>query len=93
MKYLRSEEEKKVLVIAPHPDDEILGAGGTIAKRVNAGYKVYVCIVTKGYPPLFDEAEIEKGRQEACKAHRLLGVSETFFLDFPAVRLEEILNP
>ena len=34
-----------VLVIAPHPDDEILGVGGTIAKRANDGDNVYVCVV------------------------------------------------
>ena len=38
----------KVLVIAPHPDDEILGCGGTMLKRAKAGDDVYVCIVTKG---------------------------------------------
>ena len=50
----------KVLVIAPHPDDEIIGVGGTIAKRVKSGDSVYVCIVTKGIPPLFDSKFIEQ---------------------------------
>ena len=45
----------KVLVIAPHPDDEILGVGGTMAKRSAKGDEVYVCVVTKGCPPLFNE--------------------------------------
>ena len=33
---------KKILVIAPHPDDEILGAGGMIIKNINKGNDVYV---------------------------------------------------
>ena len=54
----------KVLIIAPHPDDEIIGVGGTIAKRVKDGHEVYVCVVTKGTEPLFDEKFIEQGRKE-----------------------------
>jgi len=32
----------RVLVIAPHPDDEILGCGGTMARRIAEGHEVYV---------------------------------------------------
>ena len=42
-----------VLVIAPHADDEIIGVGGTIAKRIAEGNDVFVCIVTRGTEPLF----------------------------------------
>jgi LmbE family N-acetylglucosaminyl deacetylase len=80
----------KVLVIAPHPDDEIIGVGGTIAKRTLAGDEVYVCIVTKGCLPLFEENFIEQGRSECRQADKLLGVKETIFLDFPAVMLETV---
>ena len=80
----------KVLVIAPHPDDEIIGTGGTIAKRSAAGDEVFVCIVTKGYPPIFDEDFISQGRRECLEADKLLGVRETVFLDFPAVLLETV---
>lgn len=80
----------KVLVIAPHPDDEIIGVGGTIAKRVKEGNEVYVCIVTKGVSPLFDEQFIEQGRKECRQADKRLGVKETIFLDFPAVMLETV---
>ena len=54
----------RVLVIAPHPDDEIIGVGGTIAKRVNNGDEVYVCVVTKGQEPMFKKEFIEQGRTE-----------------------------
>lgn len=80
----------RVLVIAPHPDDEIIGVGGTIAKRTRAGDEVYVCIVTKGQQPLFDPAFIEQGRKECREADSKLGVKETIFLDFPAVMLETV---
>ena len=79
-----------VLVIAPHPDDEILGVGGTIGKRAMNGDSVFVCVVTKAGEPLFREELVEQGRKECREADRFLGVKETFFLDFPAVRLEEV---
>ena len=85
-----SGEYMKILVIAPHPDDEILGVGGTIAKYVAEGHDVYVCVVTKGSLPLFDLESVKKVREECIKADRLLGVSKTFLLDFPAAMLENV---
>lgn len=79
-----------VLIIAPHPDDEILGVGGTIAKRAMNGDNVYVCVVTKAGEPLFRRELVEQGRKECREADCYLGVKETFFLDLPAVRLEEV---
>ena len=79
-----------VLVIAPHPDDEILGLGGTIAKRVKDGHDVYVCVVTKGCEPLFPIESVNKVRYECKMADLSLGVKETIFLDFPAAMLETV---
>lgn len=78
-----------IMVFAPHPDDEVLGVGGTIAKRVSEGHNVYVVIATKGYPPTFDEELVEAGRCEAERAHKYLGVKQTIFLDFPALSLDK----
>lgn len=80
----------RVLVIAPHPDDEVLGVGGTILKRARAGDEVYVCIVTKALDTMFPKELIEQGRQECRKADAILGVKETIFLDYPAVMLETV---
>jgi len=80
----------KVLVIAPHPDDEVIGAGGMIANRAEEGHEVYVCVVTKAFPPLFSEEIVEQARNECREADRSLGVKETSFLDFPAVMLETV---
>ncbi len=79
----------KILVIAPHADDEILGVGGTIAKYVDEGHKVYICIVTCGHPSMFSEDGLKKVRKEALSAHEFLEIKDTFFLDFPAVMLSE----
>ena len=79
-----------ILVVAPHPDDEVLGCGGTIAKYADNGDDVYVAIVTKGRGPLFKDEQVETVRNECLKADRFLGVKETIFMDFPASMIENV---
>lgn len=76
-----------VLIIAPHPDDEVLGCGGVIARWVQAGHRVTVAIATKGWAPLFPEAQVQQVRDEARAASARLGVQELLFLDLPVTRL------
>ena len=80
----------KVLVIAPHPDDEVLGCGGVIAKHLDEGNEVYVGIVTKECEPLFGEEMDVENKKCALNAHKVLGVTDTFFLDMPAAMLESV---
>jgi LmbE family N-acetylglucosaminyl deacetylase len=77
-----------VLIIAPHPDDEILGCGGIIKKLTSKGDKVSILVVTRGKKELYSDAKIDNVRQEAKNAHKILGVYETHFLDFPAPDLD-----
>ena len=83
--------KRNVLIVAPHADDEVLGCGGIISKYSANGDEVYVVVVTNaniGAPDLFSVDAIKKVRDEAVRAHGLLKVTRTFFLDFPAPRLE-----
>lgn len=82
---------KRILVFAPHPDDEILGVGGTIARNIKDGDDVYVCVVTKGCPPLFkNEEKNQLNQDDAKRCHEFLGIKKSFFLDFPAADLESV---
>jgi len=80
----------RILVIAPHNDDELLGVGGTIIKHINNGDKVYVCIATHGTPPLFNPEGTKRNHQETLDCHSHLGIEKTFFLDFPAVLIDKV---
>lgn len=73
----------RVLVFAPHNDDEVLGVGGTIAKYASQGHEVYVCEVTSG-------KNIDRLKNEALEAHSILGVKDTIFLNLPTVGLADI---
>ena len=79
-----------VLVIAPHPDDEVLGCGGTICRHVADGERVTVLVATRGTPELYTDEAVARTRAEAEKAHALLGVAETRFLEFPAPALDTV---
>jgi LmbE family N-acetylglucosaminyl deacetylase len=82
----------RTLIIAPHPDDEVLGAGGTMAKLSESGQEVFVAVVTTGKPPAYSAEYVARVRAEAKSAHDLLGVNETFWLDQPAAELPDVRN-
>ena len=84
---------RRMLVIAPHPDDEILGTGGTIAGFARAGGEVTVLTVAAHMPPLYSKQVHLTTVSEARKAHSLTGVRESVFFDNPAAQLGEIPAP
>lgn len=81
---------KNILVIAPHPDDEILGCGGTMLKSIREGNNVYVCVVTHAEPPIYPKDASLPIQATARACHQWMGVKKTIFLDFPTVMLETI---
>ena len=80
---------KNMVVIAPHPDDETLGAGGTIAKFSENGTKVSVLIVSGHLPPLYTKKDFELTSMEAKKALTILGVNRWKFLKIPATKVHK----
>ena len=73
--------KKRIIVFAPHPDDEILGCGGTIAKRASQGYEVIVCVAT-------NSKDYKKRRNEEINSCKLLGVKEIVFLNLKDLYLD-----
>ena len=80
----------RVLVIAAHPDDETIGAGGTIARHVAHGDEVYWCIVTQGYSPPWSEETLAAAQRQVYDVQRVLGIQEVFFCGFPTVKLNTV---
>ena len=84
----------RVLVLAAHPDDEVLGMGGTIALHAARGDEVRIVCVTDGsstqYPG--DTALRERKSEEAKRAAAELGVEDYVHLDFPDMRLDTLAH-
>lgn len=79
---------KNILVVAAHPDDEVLGCGGVMARHSHFGDRVHVIVVTRGMSEVFSSASVDRVRRELSEAHRVLGVHSVKFLDFPAPALD-----
>lgn len=82
----------KLLVIAPHADDETLGVGGTIARMSSEGHHVIVAILTghgKTKNPVGPKSLWDTVRKEALLAHKIIGVKKTIFRELPAVLLPD----
>ena len=81
---------KKILVVAPHPDDETLGVGGTIAKLASEGNEVHVLIISGHLPPLYNREEYEITVNEARQALDILGVFNSKFLEIPTTMISDV---
>ena len=87
----------RVLVVAAHPDDEVLGCGGTIARHADAGDQVQVLIVAEGATSRQEQRdrlqandELSALAQAAQKAGSILGAAGVEILDLPDNRLESL---
>lgn len=83
---------KRVLVVAPHPDDETLGAGGTIRRLADEGHEVTVAVMTgrgSNPHPLFNDEGFIGIRAEFDTAMAVLGVGRTLFANLQTTLLTE----
>lgn len=85
------------LIIAAHPDDEILGCGGTIAKLARAGEEVHIAILAEGLTSRDDTRdrslhadELDTLGQVAKRAGALLGAASVELLAYPDNRMDSV---
>ena len=90
-------EWNRVLVVAAHPDDEVLGCGGTIARHADLGHEVQVLIVAEGATSrqlqrdrLSAGDELSALAQSAKAAGSILGAAGVELLDLPDNRLDSL---
>ena len=79
-----------VLVVAAHPDDELLGAGGTVASHAANGDYVKLAVMCEGSSLRYNQEWDAEVRKQACEAARILGVTDLMMGDLPDQRLETI---
>jgi len=89
--------KNKILIIAAHPDDEILGCGGSVVRLIQQGWEAYTLILGEGITSRdkerkkdLREKEIKKLREQALRANQILGVKEVFFCNFPDNRFDSV---
>ena len=81
----------KTLVVAPHPDDEVLGVGGTLLRRKADGAKIAWLIVTSiSTQAGWSEAQVKQRANEIERITELFGFDEVFALNFPTMQLDRV---
>jgi len=80
----------RVLIIGAHPDDGVLGLGGTIVRQAKEGKESFMCIVTSAYTPDWSAKYVRNQKKEVEKSNKILGIEETRYLNFPAAKLDTI---
>lgn len=89
-------KKRSILVVAAHPDDEVLGCGGTIARLTGEGQNVYVAILGEGITSRYDKREqadqkiIKELQDRSRQVSKLLGVKELYLHDLPDNRFDTV---
>lgn len=88
---------KKILIVAAHPDDEVLGCFGTVARLIKEGYEAYTLILgegktSRGMQRVVEEKkeELEILNQEIQKANACIGIKKTFVHHFADNRFDSV---
>jgi LmbE family N-acetylglucosaminyl deacetylase len=85
-----------ILVVAAHPDDEVLGCGGTISRAASEGEDVYVAILGEGITSRFDRRDevareaVERLHETARAVNAELGARKTFLYSLPDNRFDTV---
>ncbi len=89
--------KSKILIIAAHPDDEVLGCGGTVSRLVREGYEAYSLILGEGVTSRDEKrdrdkkiVEIEELKKQVNEANRIIGVKDVYLHDFPDNRFDNV---
>jgi len=87
----------KILVVVAHPDDEVLGCSGTMARLAMEGNDVYTLILGEGITArdrerdrINREKDLGELKNHIVKANKLLGVKKTYTFDFPDNRFDTV---
>ncbi|MBP9853713.1 MAG: PIG-L family deacetylase [Candidatus Omnitrophica bacterium] len=87
----------RILIVAAHPDDEILGCAGTVARFVKEGAEAFTLILGEGKTSRdkkrdvsHKKEEIDLLRKEIKKANSLIGVQDVFIRDLPDNRFDQL---
>ncbi len=90
-------QKRRILVIAAHPDDEVLGCGGTMARLAREGNEIYTLMMGEGITARDEkrdrrlrQKELNFLKKQVISANKILGVKEIFIHNFPDNRFDSV---
>jgi LmbE family N-acetylglucosaminyl deacetylase len=88
---------KKILIVAAHPDDEVLGCFGTVARLIQEGYEAFTLILGEGKTSRDETREVSNKKDEIAilkgeihQANNLIGIKKVFIEHFPDNRFDSV---
>ena len=88
---------KRILIVAAHPDDEVLGCFGTVARLIQEGYEAYTLILGEGKTSRDEERLVENKKDEIAllnneiqDANNIIGIKKVFVESFPDNRFDSV---
>jgi LmbE family N-acetylglucosaminyl deacetylase len=88
---------KTILIVAAHPDDEVLGCFGTVARLIKEGYEAYTLILGEGKTSRDEKRDIEEKLNEISLlndeiklANEIIGIKKVFVESFPDNRFDGV---
>lgn len=89
--------KKRILIVAAHPDDEVLGCFGTVARLINEGYEAFTLILGEGKTSRSETRNREEKKEEIAllseeirRANATIGIKETYIEAFPDNRFDSV---
>ncbi len=89
--------KKRILIVAAHPDDEVLGCFGTVSRLIKEGYEAYTLILGEGKTSRDTTRDVENKKDEIDllnseiqKANDLIGIKKVFVESFPDNRFDSV---
>lgn len=85
-------ENKKILMVVAHPDDEVLGCGATVSRLIKEGYDAFTLILGEGKTSRngYNNDDLSLLKQETLKANEILGIKQVFFEHLPDNRFDSL---
>lgn len=90
-------KRNKFLIVCAHPDDEILGCGGTAARLIKEGHEAHVLILGEGITSRDEKRDrdkrkddIQQLKKQAVEANRVVGIKDVITCDYPDNRFDSV---
>jgi LmbE family N-acetylglucosaminyl deacetylase len=79
-----------VLAVIAHPDDEVLGCGGTLLRLADAGHRIHTCVLCGNAEARHGRAALAAFREEVARAHAVLGIADSMAFEFENIRFNVV---
>jgi LmbE family N-acetylglucosaminyl deacetylase len=79
-----------ILIVIAHPDDEVLGCGGTIRKLADEGHTIYTCVLCAPADARHNRPDLMEFHQAVQEAEKLIGIKDSIKYEFKNIQFNTV---